>query len=266
MVGTGWLRAPRTAVFKRGIHRAQRFLHGAWLTPIQDGYARAIPLRFVPALPETAVRRDLPACKEWEAGWAFVAWVRAGLDQAGRVGQRLVVLGDGVYDTLGFWRGLPTGAIAIVRTARNRRLRELLPAEWAGDKRRKYELHAPRPADWLAERKGWLTTVVNVRGRLIQLRYRVKGPYVRQGMPQCPLFLIVVGGATWKAGKQEPRRAPHQPSFYLVSAVLEAPLSGRTTALDPHQPSFYLVSAVQRDGQWQLPLAAETVLEWAWQR
>ena len=51
-----------------------------------------------------------------------------------------------------------------------------------------------------------------------------------------------------------------------VSAVLEAPLSGRTTALDPHQPSFYLVSAVQRDGQWQLPLAAETVLEWAWQR
>ncbi len=31
MPGTSWLKAPRTPVFKVGIHRAQRFLHGSWL-------------------------------------------------------------------------------------------------------------------------------------------------------------------------------------------------------------------------------------------
>ena len=49
--GTRWLKAPRTPVFKVGIHRAQRFVHGAWLTPLEAGYSRAIPLRFLPAFP-----------------------------------------------------------------------------------------------------------------------------------------------------------------------------------------------------------------------
>ena len=49
MPGTSWLKAPRTPVFKVGIHRAQRFLHGSWLTPMEAGYSRAIPLRFLPA-------------------------------------------------------------------------------------------------------------------------------------------------------------------------------------------------------------------------
>ena len=51
MPGTSWLKAPRTPVFKVGIHRAQRFLHGSWLTPIEGGYSRALPLRFLPAFP-----------------------------------------------------------------------------------------------------------------------------------------------------------------------------------------------------------------------
>src|SRR5512133_1134383 len=54
MPGTSWLKAPRTPVFKVGIHRAQRFVHGAWLTPMEDGYSRAIPLRFLPAFPSKA--------------------------------------------------------------------------------------------------------------------------------------------------------------------------------------------------------------------
>jgi hypothetical protein len=41
MAGTSWLKAPRTPVFKVGIHRAQRFLHGLWLTPMEAGYSRA---------------------------------------------------------------------------------------------------------------------------------------------------------------------------------------------------------------------------------
>lgn len=241
MVGTGWLRAPRTAVFKRGIHRAQRFLHGAWLTPIQEGYTRAVPLRFLPAFPTKAVRGEWPPRKEWEAGLEFVTWVRQGLDQVGRGTQRLIVLGDGAYDTVEFWRGLPLNAVAIVRTARNRRLREPLPAHERGDKRRKYGPHAPRPQDWLADRKAWPKVKVKVRGREFHLRYRIEGPYVRERVAQRPLFLVVVAGAVWQAGKKEPRRARRRPSFYLVSAI-------------------------QRDGVWQMPLDAQQVLEWVWQR
>jgi len=54
LAGTSWLKAPRTPVFKVGIHRAQRFVHGAWLTPLEAGYSRAIPLRFLPAFPPKA--------------------------------------------------------------------------------------------------------------------------------------------------------------------------------------------------------------------
>jgi hypothetical protein len=55
------------------------------------------------------------------------------------------------------------------------------------------------------------------------------------------LFLIVVGGATWKAGKKEPRRAKREPAFYLVNAVWHA-------------------------GRWVLPLSAPVILAWIWQR
>jgi hypothetical protein len=52
MPGTSWLKAPRTPRWKPGIHRAQRFFHLAALLPItQQGYSRALPLRFVPAFP-----------------------------------------------------------------------------------------------------------------------------------------------------------------------------------------------------------------------
>ena len=95
MAGTSWLRAPRTPVFKQGIHRAQRFLHGAWLPAIVAGYTRAIPLRFLPAFPVKARPAEAAPCKEWEAGLTFVRWVRAQLDRGGtpsaalgRVGRR----------------------------------------------------------------------------------------------------------------------------------------------------------------------------------
>jgi hypothetical protein len=44
MAGTSWMKASRTPVFKVGVHRAQRFLHGCWLTLMEAGYSRAIPL------------------------------------------------------------------------------------------------------------------------------------------------------------------------------------------------------------------------------
>lgn len=122
MAGTSWLKAPRTPVFKVGIHRAQRFLHGSWLTPMETGYSRAIPLRFLPAFPPKAKPAHIPPQREWEAGLAFLHWAREELDEAGRENQILFNLADGSFDVLDVWRGLPQRTVLAVRTARNRRL------------------------------------------------------------------------------------------------------------------------------------------------
>jgi len=175
MPGTGWLRAPHRAVFRRGIHRAQRFLNGAWLPAIQDGYTRAMPLRFLPAFPEKAVKANVAPLKEWAAGLKFMHWVRQELDSAGRWAQLLLVLGDGAHDIVELWRGLPQRTAAVIRTAKNRRLRELPPPYSGHGPHRKYGAVAPAPATWLKPRKGFQKTLVQVPGRTLQMRYRVCG-------------------------------------------------------------------------------------------
>src|SRR5512133_2203567 len=122
MPGTSWLRDSRFSAFRPGIHRAQRFLHGAWLTPLQEGFSRAIPLRFLPAYPEKANSAETPNRREWEAGLVFVNWLRRGLDRLGRKAQMLLVLADGGFDVLDLWRDLPENVVMITRTARNRAL------------------------------------------------------------------------------------------------------------------------------------------------
>ncbi len=71
MPGAGWLKAPRTPPFRPGIHRAQRFENGSWLTPQEDGFSRAVPLRFLPIPTEKVVPSDAAPCREWEGGCAF---------------------------------------------------------------------------------------------------------------------------------------------------------------------------------------------------
>lgn len=241
MPGTAWLQSPKTAPFRRGIHRAQRFEHGAWLAPIEEGYSRAVPLRCLPAFPPKAVASCARACREWEAALEFVEWVRGGLDGAGRHRQGLMVLGDGAYDTVGFWQGMPERAVGIVRTARNRRLRELPGTEVRRGRRRKYGPVARHPVEWLRERGGWRKVPVDVRGRRIEMCYRVEGPYLRERAAEHVLWLVVVRGAVWMSGKREPKRKEREPAFYLVSAV-------------------------ERDGGWELPLPEEKVLALVWQR
>ena len=70
------------------------------------------------------------------------------------------------------------------------------------------------------------------------MRYRIEGPFVRDGLPDIPLMLIVIGG-----GKR-----PHG--------------SRRKT----YKPSFFVVNAVQINGVWSLPLATPVLLAWLWQR
>jgi hypothetical protein len=243
MPGTGWLHDPHSPPFRRGIHRAQRFSHLAWLTPpTAAGYARALPLRWIAAFPEKAVRRaGMAATKEWEAGLASLAWLRTELDAAGRQAQRVLAVADGLYSNQFVWRGLPERASLLARCPQNRALFTLppSPAQPTRGRRRKYGERAPAPQAWLRERRGWTTTRLSVRGRRVPCIYRVEGPYLVKGAPDQPLYLLVVRGlARVRRGQRRRRR----PAFWLVSAVRQA------------------------DGAWALPWPAEQLLGWAWQR
>lgn len=236
MPGTGWMRGLRTAKFKPGIQRGQRFVEGSWLTPLVNGFSRAIPLRCLSAFTEKAVPSADAPRTEVEAGLVVLKWTREVMDQAGRQAQVLLSLQDGSYDTLAFWGGLPQRTVAVVRTARNRCLYALPTPDAHGN--RKYGEQAPAPKDWLQVRKGFQHQDVMVRGAARSMRYRVEGPFVRDGLPEVPLFLIVVGGGPRPTGSRRQR----------------------------YQPCFFLVSAVQGDGGWQLPFPLPTVLAWLWQR
>lgn len=236
MEGVGWLRNMRTPPFKIGIHRAQRWFNGSWLMPSENGYSRAMPLRWMPAFTQKSVRQKYEACKEWEAAIHFLKWVRRGLNRLGRRQQKVLMVVDGSYDTLGLWKNLPEGVIVLARSAKNRVLHDLLPAGRHGN--RKYGDRALTPQQQWRKRSGWQKISLLIRGRQRKLQYRVEGPFLRYGAPDRPLFLIVVRGQKYsKYGRRK----------YRV-------------------PVPYLVNAIQVDGEWQLPLPAETLIFWAWQR
>jgi hypothetical protein len=240
MPGTSWLKAPRTPPWKPGIHRAQRWLHLAWLTPTApSGYSRAIPLRVEPAFPEKARRpAGVAATKEWEAGRDALRWLRTTLDTLGRVSQWLVAVGDSVYGGADLWASLPERTVLLTRCARNRAL-FCLPTPPAGRGRpRRYGKRAPTPQAWLhTDGPRWQQTEVAVRGRLIGLTYRVCGPYLLKRAANQPVFLLVVRGVQRRNG------AVREPTYWLVSAVRDAD-----------------------DRRWTLPYPPQQVLAWAWQR
>jgi hypothetical protein len=239
MPGTSWLRHPGTAIFQPGIHRAQRFVHLAWLPlPSPAGFSRAVPLRLEPAFPAKAVPvPGHPPQKEWEAGVAALGWARQQLDAAGRAAQRLLAVADGSYSTRRLWADLPARVDVLARCAKNRAL-YALPGVTSGRGRpRQYGDRLPRPDAFLTQRIGWQRTDLLVRGRTIPLRYRVEGPCLVRGAPAQPLFLLVVKGSDPRRGKR-----PRTARFWLVSAVADA------------------------DGRWRLPLSAPELLGWAWQR
>lgn len=240
--GSGWLHNPASPVFKRGIHRAQRFVHGTWFTPAENGYSRAIPLRFLSAFTQKARRQVFDACKEWEAALTFVRWVRAQLDASGRSQQAILALGDGGFDTLDLWKAL--GGIhkvtLLVRTAKNRALYHLPPTRLGQRGRpRKYGRRFPNPEDWRKQGGRWRKLTLTIRGRPRKLQYRVSArPLLRKTAPDTPLFLIVVRGQSYKAGGKRRYR----------------------------EPLYFLVNAAWVKGDWALPFPMETLLFWGWQR
>lgn len=239
MPGTSWWKALGSAPFKPGLARAQRFVHVSWLTPLAGGYSRAVPLQMRPAFPQKAVDAGVETCKDWEAGIAGLQWVRQELDAAGRQAQMLLALVDGGFErTVAFWQQLPDRTVLLGRTARSRVL-YALPGAYQGIGRpRSYGDRAPKPSDWLAVKAGWTTLQVQVRGRVREMRYRVEGPYLREGLLDHPVFLIVVRG-------------------------MDRHVNGHRVKRDP---VFYLVSALQHGAAWVLPLPIADLLTWAWQR
>lgn len=239
MPGTSWWKALGSAAFKPGLARAQRFINLSWLTKREAGYSRAIPLRMMAAFPEKAVSAEVAPCKDWEAAIEGLRWVRKELDVAGRKAQQLLVLVDGGFERpVAFWQQLPERTVVLGRTARSRVL-YALPGEYQGRGRPKsYGERARNPAQWLKVSQGWKTTQVRVRGRMREMRYRIEGPYLREGLLEKPVFLIVVRG-------------------------MDRQVSGKRVKRDP---VFYLVSAVKQANSWALPLPEEELLAWAWQR
>ena len=226
MPGTSWLKAPRTPPFRPGIHRAQRFLHlAALLLPTsEEGYTRALPLRFEPAFPEKAVAAEgFEPKKQWEAALQSIGWLRENLDSGGREGQRLLVVGDGDFSVAEFRAQLPPPerVVLLTRCAKNRALYELPrrrpEAKKRRGRRRKYGDRAKKTFEWLQERAGWGRSELLVRGRRVPARFSVEGPYLLKKAPERPVFLVVVKGIDRvRAG----RRRRREPSFFVVSATL----------------------------------------------
>jgi hypothetical protein len=233
MEGAHWLHNPQSPVFKRGIHIAQRWFNGSWLMPEENGYSRAVPLRWLPAFTEKSQPRTTAPCKEWEAAVAFLVWLKQQLSAMGRTRQQILMVADGHYDTLNLWQHLPAGVILLARSARNRVLWHLPGPD--ARKNRQYGERAPTPADHWRQRTGWQRVVLTVRGRPRHLQVNVAGPFLRKGAPGCPLFLIVVRG-------KDNKRTRRQPLPFLVNAVMDDA------------------------GQWALPLPPADLLFWAWQR
>jgi hypothetical protein len=251
MPGTSWLKSPKTPPYKPGAHRAQRFLHLAALLPLsREGYSRALPLRFDPAFTQKAVQAEgFEPKKQWEAALESVGWLRRRLDAAGRESQRLLVLGDGDFSVAKMRAALPGGerVVLVSRCAKNRKLFRLPGPRPEGQRGRgrKYGQRARRPSEWLEERRGWSQKPFVVRGRTIRARHRVEGPFVLEGAPERPVFLLVVGGR--KAGNNNKKRGQKE-----------------------RKPAYWLVSALREegggDGEWVLPYPSEELLSWAWQR
>lgn len=231
--GAHWLANPRSPVFKRGIHIAQRWFNGSWLVPAVAGYSLAIPLYWRAAFTAKSGPQTVAPQTEGEAALAFLNWLKAQLQRAGRAVTQILMVGDGHYDQVKLWAALPEGVILMVRSAKNRIL-WTLPAP-DSRKNRRYGEQLPRPQAYWQDRKNWRAVTLLVRGKQRHLQVKVSQPCLRKGAAQRPLFLIVV--------------------------------RGKHTAARRRQPLPFLVNAAQAaNGTWQLPLALETLLFWAWQR
>ncbi|MBL8129498.1 MAG: hypothetical protein JNM64_17820 [Chloroflexia bacterium] len=241
--GVGWLRSPRTPVWRPGIHRAQRWVGLSALLPRSaDGVSRAVPVHVAPAPSPTARPwPGHPPQREWEAGLAALGWLRMALDDLGQGGRRVLAVADGSYSVAPLLRALPVGVSLLARTTRTRALYALPPAPVPGQRgrHRRYGERGPTPEQTLHARSGWRTIPTWVRGRTLHLRVHTSGPWLVKLAPNQPILLLVVRGI---ARERLGRRGMRAPAFLLVTAVPDG------------------------TGGWTLPLPVADLVAWAWQR
>lgn len=241
MPGAGWTRAAGTAVFRRGLARAQRWVGLNGLLPRSDtGDSRAVPLRWLPAPTPTATAlAGHPPRKEWEAGVRLLRWLRRTLDSLGQRQRRILAVADGAYSGADLWKALPARVAVLARCAANRALFAPPGPRPAGarGRTRRYGARLPTPQTLGATRAGWSWCHIMVRGRQVRLRVKVVGPVLVKPAPDVPLMLIVVRGVA-----ASPSHRRRKPTFLLVNARQD------------------------RHGAWGLPYAVDELLAWAWQR
>lgn len=155
--GSGWLRHLRTPPFRVGIHAAQRWFNGCWLLPAEQGCSRALPLRWLPAFTEKAQPRVHAPLTESQAALRFLHWLVEQLQRCGRVGQPVLFVGDGRYDSLTLWQALPAGLTVLARSAKNRVLYHLPAPAPPGQRGRNrlYGARAATPQQIWQQRRGW---------------------------------------------------------------------------------------------------------------
>ncbi len=242
-VGVGWLKAPRTPVWRPGSHRAQRWVGLSVLLPRSAaGESRTVPLDVSPAPSPTATPwPGYPPRKEWEAGRDALRQLRTDLDAAERPEQLILAVADGSYGGAPLLNALPPGVSLLTRCAKNRALFGLppAPAVATNGRRRKYGARLPTPHTYWQDPAGWGPVPVVVRGRTIPLTVRVVGPCLVKPAPTHPLFLLAVRGI---AQRRRGRLVQRDPTYWLVTAVQTG------------------------EGTWVLPLPVAELLAWAWQR
>lgn len=239
LVGVGLGPCPRNPVWAPGLHLAQRWVGVSALLPLSPaGASRAVPLSFVPApTPRATPWPGQPPRTEGEAAGALLVQLHADLAALDQAARPLLVVADGSYSGAPFLAALPANATLLARCAKNRALYALPTAQPRRGRRRLYGPQAPRPDHDLTSKTGWKQVRLPVRGRVIPVRYRLRGPYRIKRAPDRPVFLLVVGGV-----RNRPGHKRRDPSFWLVTAVPDA------------------------QGAWVLPYPVKTLLGWAWQR
>jgi hypothetical protein len=239
LVGVGLSRCPRTPVWARGIHWAQRWEGLSALLPCSaQGDSRAVPLSFAPApTPKATPWPDHPPCTEGEAALTALTQLRTDLAALEQPARPVLALADGQYSGAPFLRALPADVVVLARCAKNRALYALPDGTPTGGRPRLYGARAPRPDHDLTGKTGWRRCSLTIRDRTIPVRYRRRGPYRVKGAPDRPVFLLVVGGV-----RNHPKYKRRDPTFWLVTATQD------------------------EGGAWRLPDAVATLLGWAWQR
>lgn len=77
-----------------------------------------------------------------------------------------------------------------------------------------------------------------IRGKKRQVKYKIKGPFFIEGIPNQAVFLLVISGGRYQAGKRVQYR----------------------------KPDYFLINGVKNNGNWELPIPEEDLIYFAWQR